>query len=119
MGSRNWDVGPFQVGMSEGERIAKGGLDREAEEIADPSDVTAVTASDEAAFAVFRGAVDMAAVIDDERGPYVYDADFAEYIDRGRAQAAVRRTGGRDRRGGAGAVSRRLGDELGRRRGRG
>ena len=41
MGSRNWDVGPFQVGMSEGERIAKGGLDREAEEIADPSGVTA------------------------------------------------------------------------------
>lgn len=34
------DVRPFQVGVSEGERVAKGGLDREAEEIADPSGVT-------------------------------------------------------------------------------
>jgi hypothetical protein len=41
MGSRNWDVRPFQVGVSEGERVAKGGMDREAEEIADPSGVTA------------------------------------------------------------------------------
>jgi hypothetical protein len=41
VGSRNWDVRPFQVGVSEGERAAKGGLDREAEEIADPSNVTA------------------------------------------------------------------------------
>lgn len=61
-------------------------------------EVHAVTASDEAAFAVFRGAVDMAAVIDDDCGLYVNDADFTEYIDRGRAQAAVHRTGGRDHR---------------------
>ena len=39
MGSRNWDVRPSQVGVSEGEPVAKGGPDREAEEIADPSDV--------------------------------------------------------------------------------
>ena len=32
---------PFQIGVSEGERVAKGGLDRQAEEIADPSGVTA------------------------------------------------------------------------------